>query len=141
MKLSLLEIITLGKKYLSLWPDKPELQHYFTEYSAIQSSRFVCRYFPTLAIFTVVFQLYLGSFSALPQALVYGVFLLSMPVQAYIILGVKADKFLPHSLASWYRKGVAKVNEQGGDIKLSVHKPRYIDLAQLLQLTYNVKSR
>jgi len=63
-------------------------------------------------------------------------FILSMPVQALVILGVKADKFLPPTLASWYKEGVAKFNENGGSIKLSVHKPRYIDLAYLLNVTY-----
>jgi uncharacterized membrane protein YfbV (UPF0208 family) len=136
MNMSVFEIIKLGQKYLKSWPEKPELIHYFSDYRAVQSCRFVCRYFPVLAVLTFVLQLYLGSWQALPQAMVYGVFLLSMPIQAYIILGVKADKFLPQSLANWYREGVAKVNEQGGNIKLSIYKPRYIDLAQLLQLTY-----
>ncbi len=135
--MSIFEIIKLGQKYLKSWPEKPELIQYFSDYRAVQSCRFVCRYFPVLAVLTVILQLYLGSWQALPQAMVYGVFLLSMPVQAYIILGVKADKFLPQSLANWYREGVAKVNEQGGNIKLSIYKPRYIDLAQLLQLTYS----
>ena len=81
-------------------------------------------------------QLYLGSIAVLPQAVVYSLFILSIPVQALVTLGVKADKFLPPGLASWYKEGVAKVNEGGGQIKLSVHKPRYLDLAKLLNVTY-----
>jgi uncharacterized membrane protein YfbV (UPF0208 family) len=76
---------------------------------------------------------------ALPQALVYVLFLLSIPLQALVVLGVKADKFLPPSLASWYRSGLEKAKEQGSQNKLTdlvTSKPRYIDLAQLLQLTY-----
>jgi hypothetical protein len=56
------------------------------------------------------------------------------------MLGVKADKFLPPALANWYREGVAKINQQGGNIKLSIQKPRYIDLAELLHLTYQQKA-
>ena len=63
--------------------------------------------------------------------------MLSMPIQALIMLGVKADKFLPPALSSWYKEGVARVNEQGGDIKLSMQRPRYFDLANLLNLTYS----
>jgi uncharacterized membrane protein YfbV (UPF0208 family) len=155
MNLSVVEVIKLGQKYIQCWPEKAELSHYFSEYQAVQSARFVCRYFPALALFTFIMQLYflsgflLGSGSianvinALPQALVYGLFLLSIPVQALVVLGVKADKLLPPSLASWYRDGLDKAKEQGGQNKLTnlaIAKPRYIDLAQLLQLTFASKS-
>lgn len=151
MNLSVVELIKLGQRYIKLWPEKAELAQYFSDYRAVQSARFVCRYFPALALFTFIMQLYFSSglflgagsvnnaINALPQALVYGLFLLSIPVQALVVLGVKADKFLPPSLASWYRTGVEKVKKQKSEKKLSaltVTKPRYIDLAQLLQLTY-----
>ncbi len=151
MKLSVIELIKLGQQYVNFWPEKAELAQYFSDYRAVQSARFVCRYFPALALFTFIMQLYFASgyftgagsinsaMSALPQALVYGLFLLSIPVQTLVILGVKADKFLPPSLASWYRAGLEKAKEQGSQNKLTdltVSKPRYIDLAQLLQLTF-----
>jgi uncharacterized membrane protein YfbV (UPF0208 family) len=154
MKLSVVELIKLGQRYVNFWPEKAELAQYFVEYQAVQTARFVCRYFPALALFTFIMQLYFASgylsgagsiknaFSALPQALVYGLLLLSLPVQALVVLGVKADKFLPPSLASWYRSGLEKAKEQGSLSKLSdlaVSKPRYIDLAQLLQLTFTAR--
>tara|TARA_R110002167_G_scaffold1767_1_gene8444 strand:- start:101 stop:568 length:468 start_codon:yes stop_codon:yes gene_type:complete len=151
MNLSVVQLIKLGQRYIKLWPEKAELAKYFADYRAVQSARFVCRYFPALALFTVIMQLYFASgfftgsgginnaINALPQALVYGLFLLSIPVQALVILGVKADKFLPPSLASWYRTGLEKAKEQGSVNKLTdltVSKPKYIDLAQLLKLTF-----
>ena len=137
MNMSFFEILKLGQRYMKLWPNKAVLINYFAEYRAVQVSRFVCRYFPTIAIIIFIVQLYFGSFSILPQALMYVIFILSMPVQALVMLGVKADKFLPPALASWYKEGVARVNESGGDIKLSLQKPRYFDLANLLNLTYS----
>jgi uncharacterized membrane protein YfbV (UPF0208 family) len=151
MNLSVVEVIKLGQKYINFWPEKAELARYFADYRAVQSARFVCRYFPALASFIFIMQLYFSSgfflgsgnlanvINALPQALVYGLFLLSIPVQALVVLGVKADKLLPPSLASWYRSGLEKAKEQGSQNKLTdlaIAKPRYIDLAQLLQLTY-----
>jgi len=155
MNLSVVQLIKLGQRYLNFWPEKPELSHYFSDYRSIQVARFVCRYFPALALFTVIIQVYFGSgyplgqgsidgvANALGQALVYGLFILSLPIQALVILGVKADKFLPPSLASWYRSGLEKAKEQKQKINLSeltIYKPRYIDLAQLLQLTFAPKS-
>lgn len=136
MELSLLDIIKLGRKYIKLWPERIELAQYFKEYRAVQIGRFACNYLPGLALFVFIIQLYLGSLAILPQALVYALFILSMPIQALVVLGIKADKFLPPSLASWYKEGVAKFNQKGGSIKLSVNKPRFIDLAYLINVTY-----
>ncbi len=134
--MSVYQLIQLGRKYLQLWPQKPELASYFSEYQIIVFSRFVFRYFPALALFTLLLPLIFSIPSAYPQNFFYAIFIASIPVQALVILGVKADKFLPPSLASWYKEGVAKINEQGGEIKLSLNKPRYLDLAQLLNLSY-----
>ena len=136
MSMNIFEVVTLGQKYMKLWPEKSELSVYFADYRVIQVSRFVYRYFPGLAILSVIGQLYFGSIAILPQALTYGIFMLSMPLQVMVMLGLKADKYLPPSLSSWYKEGVAKINEQGGDIKLSVNRPRYFDLAQLLNISY-----
>ena len=136
MNMSVVDIIKLGRKYMNLWPQRIELANYFSEYRVVQVGRFACRYLPGLAVFIFIMQLYLGSIAVLPQAVVYSLFILSLPVQALVTLGVKADKFLPPGLASWYKEGVAKVNEGGGEIKLSVLRPRYLDLAKLLNITY-----
>lgn len=151
MNISVIDLIKLGQKYCKLWPEKTELARYFSDYRAVQSARFVCRYFPALSLFTVIMQLYFASgffsgngninnaINALPQALVYGIFLLSIPVQALVMLGVKADKILPPPLASWYRSGLEKALTQGSNKHLNdlaTSNPRYIDLAQLLQITY-----
>jgi hypothetical protein len=136
MNMSVYELIKLGQQYLKKWPEQAELVNYFAEYRTIQLSRLVYRYFPSLAVFVFVLQLYLGSLQLLPQALIYALFIASMPIQMLVMLGVKADKFLPPALASWYRESVAKVNQSGGEMKLTLQKPRYLDLATLLNLTY-----
>lgn len=137
MKLSVLEIIMLGRKYINLWPKRSGLDEYFAEYQAVNISRLVCRVMPGLALFCFVMQLYFGSLGILPQALLYTLCILSFPLQALIIMGVKADKTLPPALASWYKKSVARVNQEGGNIKLSTQQPRFLDLAYLLNLTFN----
>ncbi|WP_206485508.1 terminus macrodomain insulation protein YfbV [Thalassotalea sp. G2M2-11] len=134
--MNVVEIVKLGRKYMKLWPEKSELARYFEEYRAIQVSRLSCRYLPGIALFVFIMQLYLGGLQQLPQSLVYAIFILTIPLQALVMLGVKADKFLPPALAAWYKEGVAKINQSGGDIKLSMHKPRYFDLAQLLCVSY-----
>jgi uncharacterized membrane protein YfbV (UPF0208 family) len=136
MNLSFLEIILLGRKYINLWPTRTELGEYFADYQAVKVSRLVCKIMPGLALFCFIMQLYFGSWSVLPQALLYSLCILSFPLQALIFMGIKADKFLPPGLASWYKESVARVNQSGGDLKLSTQRPRYLDLAQLLNLTF-----
>ena len=104
MKLSVLEIMALGRKYINLWPKRTELDEYFVEYQAVKISRLVCSVMPGLALFCFIMQLYFGSMTVLPQALLYTLCLLSFPVQATIFMGVKADKMLPPALAIWYKE-------------------------------------
>lgn len=121
---------------MSLWPSRAELGEYFAEYQMVKVSRLVCKVMPGLALFCLIMQLYFGSMSVLPQALLYTLCILSFPLQALILLGIKADKFLPPGLEGWYKESVARVNQSGGNIKLSTQRPRYLDLAQLLNLTF-----
>lgn len=139
MKLSILEIIVLGRKYINLWPSRTELGEYFADYQAVRMSRLVCKIMPGLALFCLIMQVYFGSWAVLPQALLYTLCILSFPLQALIFMGIKADKFLPPGLEGWYKESVARVNQSGGDLKLSSGRPRYLDLAQLLNLTFQNK--
>ena len=139
MKLSILEIIVLGRKYINLWPSRTELGEYFSDYQAVRMSRLVCKIMPGLALFSLIMQVYFGSWAVLPQALLYTLCILSFPLQALIFMGIKADKFLPPGLEGWYKESVARVNQSGGDLKLSSGRPRYLDLAQLLNLTFQNK--
>lgn len=136
MKLSVFEIITLGRKYIYLWPARVELEVYFADYQAVKISRLICRVMPGLALFCFIMQIYFGSIAVLPQALLYSCCILSFPLQALIFMGLKADKFLPPGLESWYKESVAKVNQNGGSVKLSTQRPRFMDLAHLLHLTF-----
>jgi len=99
-------------------------------------SRLVCQVMPCLALFCLIMQLYFGSIAILSQALLYSLCIMSFPLQALIFMGIKADKFLPPALANWYKESVARINQNGGEIKLSTQRPRYLDLAQLLNLTF-----
>lgn len=138
--MSVYQLIQLGKRYLQLWPKRAELANYFQEYQTIVFSRFIFKYMPALALFTLILPLMLKFNAAYPQAFFYALFMVSLPVQTLVILGVKADKYLPPSLESWYRESLARINEQGGELKLSTHKPRYFDLAKLLHLSYQSSS-
>ena len=136
MNMSVIEIIKLGHRYLKLWPERPELSEYFQEYYAISLARFVWRNFLGFSLFILLLFTLVAGQQNMSLLVFYVVFALSMPIQVLVMLGVKADKMLPPGLSSWYKEGLARYNESGGQLQLSSQKPRYIDLAQLLNLTY-----
>ncbi|WP_226960744.1 terminus macrodomain insulation protein YfbV [Thalassotalea sp. LPB0316] len=134
--MSVIELIKLGHRYLKLWPERAELSQYFQEYYAITLARFVWRNFLGFSLFIVLFFTLVTGQSDLQLLVFYTIFALSMPVQVLVVLGVKADKDLPPGLSAWYKEGLARFNEKGGNLELSTGRPKYIDLAKLLNITY-----
>lgn len=139
MNKSIFELFKLGRKFVGYWPQRAELFHYFSEYRQVEVTRFVCRVLPFSSF--VVFALQLGSGGAAIVPMAFAVFILinSLPVHAMLLMGKKSQESLPPSLASWYREGVEKLKANGSDVKLSASKPKYMDLARLLDITYKNK--
>lgn len=109
---SIYQLLTRGRKYVSLWPDRSELMQYFPQYRAVALCRLVVRYFPLLAITLFALVYSLSSGQAISLALFYFIFLASMPLQGLFLMGKKSQERLPPALASWYREGVNKLKEQ-----------------------------
>lgn len=137
MNKSIFDLIRLGRKFINYWPERAELGHYFSEYRAVMLTRMACRYLPMLAIIVFAVQVGLAGSDFVTQALLYFIFINSIPVQALLLMGHKSQQELPPSLASWYREGLNKLKEHGANVKLSLARPKYIDLAQLLDITYS----
>lgn len=136
MNISVIDLIKLGHRYLKLWPERTELAEYFQEYRSVMMARIIWRNFAGFCLFILLFYTLIVGSADIGLLVFYFVFALSMPVQMLVILGVKADKDLPPGLSAWYKEGLARFNEKGGEVELSAHKPKYIDLAKLLHLTY-----
>ncbi|WP_371372556.1 terminus macrodomain insulation protein YfbV [Thalassotalea aquiviva] len=127
-----------GAKYIRLWPNTPELANYFAEYNAVVGSRFVLKYCPPLALLAIILPIMFLGPDFLSQALVYGIFIASLPVQALFLMAKKSKEHLPLALASWYRQGVEKLNQHQQQNKLTlVQKPTFMDLAKLLDYSYS----
>lgn len=136
MNKSIFQLIKLGRKFVNYWPERPELSNYFAEYRAVAVTRMVCRYLPPLAFAIFATQVFLAGYEYVSTALIYFIFFNSIPVQALLMMGKKSQEQLPPSLASWYREGLSKLKAKGEQVKLAQAKPKYIDLAHLLSITY-----
>lgn len=137
MQQTLLEQVKQGRQYVNLWPQRPELIRYFSEYRAVLISRFVLKYGATLAILAFLMPILFIGIEQLKQSIVYSLFIGSLPVQALFLMNKKSKEKLPLALASWYRSGVEKLKDQNSE--LVIKNPNFLDLAKLLNISYSQK--
>ena len=139
MNISLAQQLKQGKDYTVLWPTRPELSQFFQEYRAILISRFGLKYCPPLALFALILPLMTFGVDKLSIALVYAIFIASMPIQALLFMSKKAKQKLPLTLASWYKQAVDKISQHATaavEHSFSIKNPTYNDLAKLLNYSY-----
>ncbi|WNC73775.1 terminus macrodomain insulation protein YfbV [Thalassotalea psychrophila] len=139
MQQSLLEQVKQGRHYVNLWPQRPELIQYFSEYRAVIVSRFVLKYGGALALLAFLMPILFIGIEQLKQSLVYSLFIGSLPVQALFLMNNKSKEKLPPSLANWYRSGVEKLKAKNDEGELIINKPTFLDLAKLLNISYSQK--
>lgn len=139
MQQTLLEQIKQGRQYVNLWPQRPELIQYFSEYRAVLVSRFVLKYGAALALLAFLMPILFIGIEQLKQSLVYSLFIGSLPVQALFLMNKKSKEKLPPSLSSWYRSGVEKLKAQNDEGELIINNPSFLDLAKLLNISYSQK--
>lgn len=139
MQKNIFEQLKQGHEYITLWPTKPELLHYFSEYRAVIASRFVLRYGAPLAALAFILPVGFIGMEQIRHALVYSIFIGSLPVQALFLMYKQSKQQLPPTLKTWYRNGVEKLKEQVSDNEFVVNKPTYFDLAKLLNVSYNAR--
>lgn len=125
-----------GQKYMETWPMRKELSAIFPEQRIIKATRFGIKVMPAIAAISVLTQMAFNNYSALPQAIVVALFALSMPLQSMWWLGNRSNTQLPPSLASWYREIHQKISESGCALEPAKSRPRYKELAQILNRAF-----
>lgn len=132
MQKSVMSQVQLGRSYAKKWPMRKELTHLFVEFKVIKATELAITVMPILAMLTLFFQLnYLGS-DFLPQAIASALFFVSLPLQGLLWLGKRAETPLTPPLHQWYKELHAKMAANGYNRPLSDNKPRYFELAELL---------
>ncbi|GAM55621.1 hypothetical protein JCM19231_2973 [Vibrio ishigakensis] len=135
-KSGMLHRLREGQVYMDLWPMRKELMPIFPEQRIIKATRFGIKVMPAVAAISVLTQMSFQNMSGLPQAIIIAVFALSMPIQGFWWLGTRSKTLLPPSLASWYREIHQKIAETGMALEPPKAKPRYKELAQLLNRAF-----
>jgi uncharacterized membrane protein YfbV (UPF0208 family) len=129
---SVMSQVQTGRLYAKKWPMRKELAPLFAEFKVIKATELAITVMPILAMFTLFFQLnYLGS-DFLPQAIASALFFISLPLQGLLWLGKRAQTPLEPAMHKWYNELHTKMVANGYQTQLNENKPRYMELANLL---------
>nr|WP_231613076.1 terminus macrodomain insulation protein YfbV [Pseudoalteromonas sp. SWXJZ94C] len=129
---SVMSQVQTGRLYAKKWPMRKELAPLFAEFKVIKATELAITVMPILAMFTLFFQLnYLGS-DFLPQAIASALFFISLPLQGLLWLGKRAQTPLEPAMHKWYNELHTKMVANGYQTQLNENKPRYLELANLL---------
>lgn len=125
-----------GQAYMEQWPMNKELNPLFPEMRIIRATRFGIRVMPAVAVIIILIQMVFHNEQALPQAIVTALFAISLPLQGIWWLGQRSNTHLPSSLVHWYQEIYHKVVETGFALEPLAVKPRYKELAKLLNRAF-----
>ncbi|EKO3583606.1 DUF412 domain-containing protein [Vibrio metschnikovii] len=125
-----------GQKYMDTWPMRKELNLLFPEARIIKATRFGIKVMPAIAAISVLTQMSFHNLQAMPQTIVVALFAISLPLQGIWWLGSRANTQLPPSLAGWYRELHQKIIETGFALEPLKTKPRYKELALVLNRAF-----
>ncbi|EKO3626334.1 DUF412 domain-containing protein [Vibrio metschnikovii] len=125
-----------GQKYMDTWPMRKELNLLFPEARIIKATRFGIKVMPAIAAISVLTQMSFHNLQAMPQTIVVALFAISLPLQGIWWLGSRANTQLPPSLAGWYRELHQKIIETGFALEPPKAKPRYKELALVLNRAF-----
>ncbi|WP_279386889.1 terminus macrodomain insulation protein YfbV [Parashewanella curva] len=125
-----------GYRYMKTWPMVKQLGYFFPEYRVVKATQIAIFSMPLIAVLVSATQLYIVGWDALPQAIIYSLFFLSLPIQGLIWLGWRAKHPLPLSLFSWGQKLSEKISAAGVECKPLTSKACYFDMAVLLKVAF-----
>ncbi|MDV6251675.1 terminus macrodomain insulation protein YfbV [Vibrio sp. EA2] len=135
-KVGLVHSLKDGQNYMEIWPVRKELNAVFPEQRIIKATRFGIKVMPAVAAISVLTQMAFNNYSALPQSIIVALFAISLPLQGIWWLGTRSNTTLPPSLASWYRELHQKIVESGFALEPIKAKPRYKELALILNRAF-----
>ncbi|BDR12960.1 terminus macrodomain insulation protein YfbV [Vibrio sp. STUT-A11] len=135
-KVGLVHSLKDGQNYMEIWPVRKELNAVFPEQRIIKATRFGIKVMPAVAAISVLTQMAFNNYSALPQSIIVALFAISLPLQGIWWLGTRSNTTLPPSLASWYRELHQKIVESGFALEPIKTKPRYKELALILNRAF-----
>ncbi len=124
--------LRMGHHYLQTWPREKLLAARFPENRVIRALELSWKVVPGLVCVSLLLQLQLGHTGLWPSVISGVLLMLSLPLQGYYWLGVRAETRLPPTLRRWY----VEINQKLGAEARRVPQPCYQDLADTLSQAF-----
>lgn len=121
---------------MQIWPNRNELRSIFPEPKVIFLTRLSSQLMPLVAIIGIGIQFIFNNFSALPSAIITGLFALSIPLQGLWWLGRRSQTLLPVSMVKWYYELHKKIVDEGVALEPIQTQLKYLQLAKLLNRAF-----
>jgi uncharacterized membrane protein YfbV (UPF0208 family) len=134
MQSTLMITLQQGMQYSKTWPLVNELNAVFPENKIIRMTRFGQQVLPALSVLSLIVQVQWLGQNYLSQAIASALFLLSLPLQGWYWLGLRALSPLPPAMLRWYLEISDKLRQHGVLVPTAAEKPSYQDLAGVLHL-------
>lgn len=139
----IIKTLKTGYDFSQLWPKQEPYLAMFDQTRSVKMALLSLTLMPSLAIVTAFLHLQFFGASQLNLTFAMTILFLSIPIQAFYILGLKANSQLPVSLRVWYREletklKLAPIVEPGLIVKAdkragkSDSKLTFLDLAFVL---------
>ena len=136
MQYPLVTTVRSGREYCQQWPVRVELNSLFIENKIVLLASLLAKLMPVLAVVCAVLQCWLLGVAFLPQIAAMSLLLLSLPVQLWYWMGIRANTPLPPSLIVWYKQILQRMQQHGVETARLNAPGCYRDLALLLQKAY-----
>jgi len=124
--------LRMGHHYLQSWPREKVLAALFPENRIIHALELARRVVPALVFVSLLLQFQMGHPELWPSVLSGVLLMLSLPLQGYYWLGLRAETRLPPALGRWY----FEINQKMGSEGRAVSRPCYQDLADTLRQAF-----
>lgn len=124
----------VGVHYKKTFPITHPLTAFWPERRVIRWSKLAEQVLPAVAMIGLMVQLQFNGLDFVPMALVQALFVLSLPVQAWYWLGLRALTPLPPPVQSMYQDYAERLAAMGVQVPASSGQRNYQQLAELLVL-------
>ncbi len=128
--------VRAGREYSKQWPTQAELNSLFIDNKVILLTSICARFLPLAALCCAAVQFWFLGIGFLPQILAMLLLLVSVPLQGWYWLGIRAATPLPPAVAAWYQQVRQKMQQQGVELAAIKAPGCYRDLALLLRKAY-----
>ena len=136
MQYPLYTTVVAGREYSKEWPAQAELNSVFIDNKVILLTSLTARIMPLAALGCATLQYWFLGSDHLPQILAMLLLLVSVPLQGWYWLGIRAATPLPPAVAAWYQQIRQQMLQQGVEMSAIKAPGCYRDLALLLRKAY-----